>query len=153
MSCGTTRHIMAVTSVFTASVRSQLNKCAPLPLRSFVIIPVWLLYYCCFSCEGLKRQFGAKSLFFHRAMWMENSIINVGHLQSFNHLGLMRGLGWPAPRLFWSHRSDGDTISQSHCQSSHISVLAYPCSVGNIKKLHFLPPIQSHICHFQTHDC
>lgn len=68
-------------------------------------------------------------------------------------LSLMWGLGRPTPHLFWSHRSDGDSISQSHCLSSHISVLAYPCSVGNIKTPHFLLPIQSHICHFQTQVC
>lgn len=145
---------MAVISIFTASKRARPNKCAPYVLRRGG--GLWFLWVnisrtvCVLNIFSSTKQSKSK--------WMESFFFSWTPLRSSWYsviyvLSLMWGLGRPTPHLFWSHRSDGDSISQSHCLSSHISVLAYPCSVGNIKTPHFLLPIQSHICHFQTQVC
>lgn len=79
----------------------------------------------------------------HRSSW--HSIVHV--------LSLIWGLSRPKPHLFESLGHIETPISQSYCPSSHISFLAYPWPVGNIKTPHFLLLIQSHIGHRQTQVC
>lgn len=90
-----------------------------------------------------------------KSRWMESSFLDtinvIGHLVIFNHLYLKPHVG---PRQTNTASLLKPSVRWrpciSHCLSSHISVLAYPCSVGNIKTPHFLLPIQSHIYNFQT---
>lgn len=90
-----------------------------------------------------------------KSRWTERSFLDthntIGHLVIFNHLYLKPHVGPPQtntasllkPPVRWRP-------CISHCLSSHISGLAYPCSVGNIKTPHFLLPIQSRIYNFQA---
>lgn len=67
---------------------------------------------------------------------MASSLLDfIGHLciQSCMPWASCRPLRRPTTTSLWSHCS----ISWSHCQSSHISYLAYPWSVGNIKTATF----------------
>lgn len=85
--------------------------------------------------------------------WMESfcldTINTIGHLVIFNHLYLKPHVG---PRQTNTTSLLKPSVRWrsciSHCLSSHISVRAYPCSVGNIKTPYFILPIQSHIYNF-----